>query len=128
MHGTKFPEFSHMSESRFKKYKDPCLRVSEVTVRDQRNEGLIDVIFAPDPVTGIPCSDIGYIMSQDSNPQVAQFVRDNLLRLVPEGVRFNSADTALDLTPEAGESIGAFADRLKQSIQDLVKSSTKQKS
>lgn len=116
----KFPEYSHMDESRFSRFGfiDPCSRPSQVV---DKEEDLKTVIFAPDPVTGIPSSDIGYIMSQDANPQVAQFVRDNLMRSVPESVRCQDADTALELTPRDGESLGQFADRLKSGIADLVK-------
>lgn len=56
--------------------ENPCEVVEKV---DKTHDNLIDVIFAPNPVTGLPQSDIGIILSKDRNPEIANYIKDNLL-------------------------------------------------
>lgn len=72
-----FPEYGSLSDDRLNKrlYTDP----ESVSIND-RPDNLMSVIFAPDPETGLPRSDLAYVKSTDKNPEVAQYVRDNLLQ------------------------------------------------
>lgn len=56
--------------------ENPCEVVEKV---DNSHDLLIDIIFAPNPVTGLPQSDIGIILSKDKNPEIANYIKENLL-------------------------------------------------
>ena len=56
-------------------YKNP-----EVSTVDRDKNELLETIFLPDPITGLPRSDLGLIMSKDTSPEVAAYIQDNLMR------------------------------------------------
>lgn len=111
----RFPEYAHLSDDYEKKSFD---RHPEMMPLDPSQSELQSVVYAPDPVTGLPTTDIARIMSADSNPQVAQFIRDNLMAPNPNyqpGV--DDPDLALELVPRDGENFEQFSDRLRQSTR-----------
>lgn len=57
-------------------YKNP-----EVSKVDRDKNELIETIFLPDPITGLPRSDLGLIMSKDTSPEVASYIQENLMRV-----------------------------------------------
>lgn len=103
-----FPEFSEMSEKRFKKtfYVAPfeALKVDEIG----------ELIFAPDPRTGIPRSDLALILSNTARPEVAEYIRQNLQCALPDSERLENPDDALRLTKNARESLEAYGNRLRE--------------
>lgn len=110
-----FPEFAHLSDD-FKKVSYD--RTPEMMPLDLSQSELQSVVYSPDPVTGLPTTDIARIMSADSNPQVAQFIRDNLMAPNPNyqpGV--DDPDLALEFVPRDGENFEQFSDRLRQSTK-----------
>lgn len=62
------------------------------------------VIFQPDPETGLPRSDLQIIMSKDSNPEVSQYIRDNLLSAHNSGGTLD-VDEALVTTRTQAQSL-----------------------
>lgn len=76
---------------------------------------LHEVIFSADPITGLPRSDLQIIMSKDSNPEVANYIRDNLLQSHNSGGTEN-VDEALVCTRTQAQSLG----ELKKDILDFV--------
>ena len=62
------------------------------------------LIFAADPITGLPRSDLQIIMSKDSNPEVANYIRDNLLSPHNSGGTDNP-DEALVCTRTQAQSL-----------------------
>ena len=110
-----FPEYAHLSDDYQKISYD---RTPEMMPLDPGQSELQSVVYAPDPVTGLPTTDIARIMSADSNPQVAQFIRDNLMSPNPNyqpGV--DDPDLAFDFVPRDGENFEQFSDRLRQSTR-----------
>lgn len=83
---------------------------------------LLSLVFAPDPDTGYPRSDLATILSADSNPQLAQYIRDNLMRSLPDGVSVPDADFAIASIPLKGESLVDYSNRLKSLVTDSVSS------
>lgn len=59
-------------------YKNP-----EVSNVDRDKNELLETIFLPDPVTGLPRSDLGLIMSKDTSPEVAAYIQENLMHARP---------------------------------------------
>lgn len=96
---------------------------SEDLVESEKKPGdsLLSIIYAPDVRTGLPTGDLSYYVSDKANPQVKQFILDNLLRDVsaaaapslPDGV---SEDLAFQLMREKDEDIHSYMDRLNTTI------------
>lgn len=113
----RFPEFAHLSDDYEKVSYD---RTPEMMPLDPSQVELQSVVYAADPVTGLPTTDIARIMSADSNPQVAQYIRDNLMAPNPNyqpGV--DDPDLALDLVPRDGEDFEQFSSRVRSKTQEL---------
>ena len=77
---------------------------------------LTESIFAPDPLTGVPRSDIALMMSKDTRPEVAQYIRDTLQQ-PRQSISTDDPDFALSTIKDRRESIQAYADRLRSMFQ-----------
>ena len=93
-------------------------------VIDSSLQSILDEIFAVDPLTGLPKGDIQYYLSSEGNPQVKQWIENNLLRprvnsgsSVPEGV---ADDMIVEMSRKKDESISDYQNRL-MSIYDSAK-------
>lgn len=106
-----FPEFSSISAEQLSpktKFFERCL---------PSGDDLLVTIFAPDPLTGVPRSDLGIVMSKDKSPEVAQFIRDTLMHPIPDdSVRSDDADFAISSVKDRRESITAYASRLRSLV------------
>lgn len=99
--------------------------VSNLPVVDEDNDkprdSLLRIIYTPDARTGLPTGDLGYLVSDKANPQVKQFILDNLMQDVSSAVTPSaqglSDDDILALSRNVGESVEAYAARLNQSIE-----------
>lgn len=84
-------------------------------------DSLLSLVYKRDVRTGLPTGDLNYLVSDKANPEVKQFILDNLLQDVsaaknvtaPAGL---SDDDVLALSRNAGESVADYAARLNQSI------------
>lgn len=84
-------------------------------------DSLLSLVYRRDERTGLPTGDLSYLVSDKANPEVKQFILDNLMQDVsaaknvsaPAGL---SADDVLALSRNSGESIADYAARLNQSI------------
>ena len=96
--------------------------VSEVKDRhepeasNKEGEPILDVIFAPDPRTGFPRSDLMYIMSRDARPEVANFIRDTLMQQGGQVSGSQDPDSAIDLVKDRRESFEQYSERIKSII------------
>lgn len=82
---------------------------------------LITEIFAPDPVTHLPHSDLHIVMSNDSRPEVAQFIRDQLMQPLGDCVRTDNEDDALEMVKSRHESFVEYAERLRSFCESVNK-------
>lgn len=107
-----FPEYASVSKDcidrpSFCSYHRESLELDPVLV----------TIYAADPVTGIPRSDLQVIMSKDASLEVSQFIRDTLLQPSSSpSVSTPDADFALEATKSRYESVYQYADKLKSII------------
>jgi len=111
----KFPEFRHIDVSCIPQYSDSS---DLVPVSDDKE--LEQVIFAPDPITGIPRSDLGLIMSKDTAPEVSQYIRDHLMQpaSTPQllGSDDDSANLALASVKLTSQSFDDYAEGLRKLV------------
>lgn len=84
-------------------------------------DSLLSLVYKRDERTGLPTGDLNYLVSDKANPEVKQFILDNLMQDVsaaknvtaPSGL---SDDDVLALSRNVGESVADYAARLNQSI------------
>lgn len=90
-----------------------------IDIRQRQGEQLSELLFAPDPNTGIPRSDIALVMSADTRPEIAQYIRDNLLRPDPYAkLGSENADVALEMVQGKYESTEKYVERLTQLVEN----------
>lgn len=106
-----FPEFINVSDEQLTPVKRTYDNVA------LPGDDLLLTIFAPDPLTGVPRSDLGIVMSKDKSPEVAQYIRDNLMHPVTDNsVPLDDADFAIQSIKDRRESLNQYALRLRQLV------------
>lgn len=100
-----------------KREKEP-----DVDPQPDPKDSLLSLVYAVDERTQLPTGDLQYLVSDKANPQVKQFILDNLMQDVSAAqnvsAKYNlSDDDILALSRNQGESIQEYADRLNASIE-----------
>lgn len=95
---------------------------SDVDLQLDPMDSLLSIVYAVDERTQLPTGDLQYLVSDKANPQVKQFILDNLMQDVSAAqnvsANYNLADDdILALSRNQGESVQEYADRLNASIQ-----------
>lgn len=115
----------------FARRYDPALGVEKREVQkvddktSKPSDSLIRLIYSPDPVTKLPTGDLSYWVSDKVNPQIKEFILNNLMtdttpsasRSLPDGI---SDDDAFELSRHFGESVNDYVDRLNTQINDTL--------
>lgn len=101
----------HGYESCGSVYPTSILRVPSSSVQP---DDILGTIFAPDPVTGIPRSDLAIVMTASSAPEISQYIRDQLMRPRDNVVSTDDAQMALDMTMTKKDSLESYASRLRE--------------
>lgn len=117
-----FPEYQDLTDDyvkniKPKSYKNKFIRKKTDEIDNSRPE-IEKLIFAPDEYTGHPRSDLAYILSKDSSPEIAQYVRENLLQAHTQTSQSHNIDEVLTATKSAFESDESFRNRLIQFVHD----------
>lgn len=95
----------------------------EMELDETQLKAVLDEIFSVDPVSGLPRGDIQYYLSAEGNPQVKQWLENNLLKPrmlssnTPDGV---TDDMLAEFSRKKDESASAYEERL-MSIYDAAK-------
>ena len=120
---------------RFKEYKnlpedfDKSLYNSynDIQLNDCKEEDeVLGLIFAPDPQTGVPRSDLALMLSRDTAPEIAQYIRDTLMRTQGQSSSVgDDPDLALKLTKFRKETLFEYGTRLREFVQNESKSESK---
>lgn len=80
-----------------------------------KDEELTRLIFAPDPQTGIPRSDLAVIMSKDAAPEIAQYIQEHLMQPLPDSVNAgDDPDLALAGIKQRDVSFDEYANGLRE--------------
>lgn len=97
----------------------PCIvDVTEVESKNDAASQLLDVIYAPDPFTGLPQSDIAVYLSDKVDPAIREFVASQLMtpNPNPQGVDDVNSDLLFDLIRQDDESVSDYAVRVNEMI------------
>lgn len=119
-----FPEFVGIPKEDRK--KNLFVNVDQVSVPDEDPERkkLRSVVYAVNPLTGHPQSDIAAVMSKDTNPEVARYIRDNLLSPSPSSGTMD-VDEALATVKTQNMSGDEYKNKLLRFIDKKNNSSKK---
>lgn len=79
----------------------------------------IRVIFAPDPETGWPDSDLQVLVSDKQRPEIKEFIRSTLMS-VQKPLSKTDEDTAMLTCPNAQETRAQYIARLQEFGQQSV--------
>lgn len=90
------------------------------------NKSINDIIFAPDPVTGHPISDLAVAFDPKVPVEVRNFILTNYQRPLqsvtgvrPDGLNEDEANNlVLQMAPSRGEDIQSYSDRLLRFIEN----------
>lgn len=110
----KFREYADIEQHKFE------LQPPVHDVETQEN-ALIMSIFAPDEVTGLPRSDIQMFINKNTDPQLAEFIKNNLLVPLPQSGG-TDADTAMSTIADRHMDAETYVNKLK----DFVKNNQEQ--
>lgn len=96
--------------------------VEDVEQSKSPSDSLLQLVYARDERTGLPIGDLQYLVSDKANPQVKEFILQNLMQDVSAAqnvaAKFNlSDDDILALSRNLNESISDYAARLNSSIE-----------
>lgn len=86
------------------------------TYNVQQESDVFDMIYAPDPVTGLPVNALGVFLNSDTSPLVRDFiasqlkVTDNSNPVLPDGV---DDEVLAILTRDRNESLSQYTSRVK---------------
>lgn len=103
-----FPEFAHIDEIKVKKDYIP-------PVYDVERSSMLNMIYAPDPETGLPSGDFAIYLGDKTSPEVREFIRLNLLQQCPDGVGLPKEledDVAFDFIRGKDETPAMYCQRV----------------
>lgn len=78
---------------------------------------LLTLIFAPDPVTGNPSSDLA-LTTRTNSPELQRYIQSVLHNPVPSSPGIDDPDMALDMQKDPFESFEVYASRLREIVQN----------
>lgn len=117
-----YPEFKQLQNVHV--YVTPT-KVDEGDVVRSETENLFDQIFSVDPRTLLPNGDIAIWMSQNTSPEIRNFISQNLMSPVPldsDGAKYDGLtdDDVVMYTRNQGESIADYRSRLFSQLKSNV--------
>lgn len=98
------------------------LDFNDVEESKSPSDSLLKLVYARDERTGLPMGDLQYLVSDKANPQVKEFILQNLMQDVSSAknvvAKFDlSDDDILALSRNPNESVQDYAARLNSSIE-----------
>lgn len=91
-------------------------------VYSDEDDEFIRAIFCTDPVTGMPCTDLGLLTlnEQADDPEKARYARKVLGRAHQPNARAETADEALALTPRVSDTPQSYENRIADFYESQI--------
>lgn len=83
-------------------------------VRD--NDEMLSVLYAPDPVTGLPCSNAALLYKDKDKPEVQEYIQKRLFQVRQSVAGAESADDAISAIRGYHEDLASFGSRLRENF------------
>lgn len=94
---------------------EPKIDREHDNLRQFVEDPLLSMIFAPDPATGNPASDLALTMHTGS-PEIQRYISSVLHNPVPSGSTLDDPETALNLSKSPFETIEEYGNRLRELV------------
>lgn len=105
-----FTEFHNLADVPIQRVIVPSL--APVKKQDE----MISLIYAPDPVTGLPSSDVGMLLKHQDRPEIQRYIQQRL-QFAHESVKgVDNPDDALSAIRAYKEDIRSYAQRMKDTF------------
>lgn len=105
------PEYAHISDEELSREYKP---VDELKPESLDLDDIQKVLYAPDPKTGTPRSDLAVIMSKNNHAEVADYIQRSLMGSLPSVAGSDDPDLVLDSIKDKRESLVQYAERLRE--------------
>lgn len=76
---------------------------------------MLSLIFAPDPATGNPSSDLA-LTTRTNSPELQRYIQSVLHNPVPSSAGVDDPDMVLDMQKDPFESLEVYANRLREIV------------
>lgn len=83
-------------------------------VRD--NDEMLSVLYAPDPVTGLPSSNAALLYKDKDKPEVQEYIQKRLFQVRQSVAGAESADDAIQAIRGYHEDLASFGTRLRENF------------
>lgn len=91
----------------------------ELVCLDEEQQQFNQLVFAPDPVTGNPTSVVAFMLS-GADEGFKQYVKDKLLKAVPNGSMADSAEEAMDCIKPNCVSIEQYHEFMQDYVRNQM--------
>ena len=88
-----------------------------ILTTNTEDDNILQDIFAPDPVTGLPSSDI-FVEGRNVNDTLREYIQNVLRTPLSEGSRVDGPDTALNFARGIDESKASYINRIIEITQE----------
>lgn len=97
----------------------PVIDDQDILEVSSSKDSFLKIVFAPDPVTGLPTGDLSYLVSDKANPEVKQWILDNLMLDVssaklPSAPNGLSDDDIIALSRDPRETVQDYMNRVNR--------------
>ena len=114
----KFAAYANLDEVPTNFPQDPEFELDETALKQ-----VLEEIFAVDPVTGFPRGDIQYYLSSSGNPQVKQWLENNILKprmSANSTMQGLSDDLIAEMSQRKDESLDDYTVRVRGIYDDAL--------
>lgn len=110
----------------------PLMTIDYGTAKDSEKKSLVNGILKADDANGVPKNDLGVFMSENTSPEVREFMKNYLLKdstgLSGSDAKISANDLAklsddditsiLDSMPNRGETLNQYEARIQKYLSD----------
>lgn len=83
----------------------------------KKQDEMVSLLYAPDPVTKLPSSDIAMMMKNKDNPEVQRYIQQRIQIHHDSVAGSDSADDALSAIRRYKEDVVSYANRLRDNFK-----------
>lgn len=112
---------------------EPIIKASEPVMKEQDNEQLFDQIFTVNPRTLLPDGDIAVFMSENTSPEVRNYISNMLMNPLPDDASALPSgydideETLVGLTRRSSETFNDYRSRVVSFLEKQKNEVEKQK-
>ena len=114
-----FRNVDHLAE------RHPVLKSVQEPAQVHEDDSILALVFAPDPTTGHPSSDLSFYMSERTAPEIKDYIKRNLMRELPHRAGSPDDDTAIEHTVPRAAQYGAECREFMDNLRNFVDSFNK---